>query len=201
MKRFGCLTALAAVADDALIVTSAGAMTLEWNYLRPGDGNFRVRTLGLCSSIALGMALGLPHRRVIALDGDGSLLMNLSSLPTIARMGPKNLIHIVFDNEVYEASGSKKTATGAGTDLVGVARAAGVKNALWANSLGDFANVVAAAMSGHELCFIGAKVSTERTEVPPYPIDEVENKYRFIRHVERTTGIAILKRHLPASYD
>ena len=201
MKRFDCLTALAAVADDALIVTSAGAMTLEWNYLRPGDGNFRVRTLGLCSSIALGMALGLPHRRVIALDGDGSLLMNLSSLPTIARMGPKNLIHIVFDNEVYEASGSKKTATGAGTDLVGVARAAGVKNALWANSLGDFASAVAAAMSGHELCFIGAKVSTERTEVPPYPIDEVENKYRFIRHVERTTGIAILKRHLPASYD
>ena len=201
MKRFDCLTALAAVADDPLIVTSAGAMTLEWNYLRPGDGNFRVRTLGLCSSIALGMALGLPQRRVIALDGDGSLLMNLSSLPTIARMGPKNLIHIVFDNEVYEASGSKKTATGAGTDLVGVARAAGVKNALWANSLGDFANAVAAAMSGHELCFIGAKVSTERTEVPPYPIDEVENKYRFIRHVERTTGIAILKRHLPASYD
>ena len=201
MKRFDCLTALAAVADDALIVTSAGAMTLEWNYLRPGDGNFRVRTLGLCSSIALGMALGLPQRRVIALDGDGSLLMNLSSLPTIARMGPKNLIHIVFDNEVYEASGSKKTATGAGTDLVGVARAAGIKNALWANSLGDFANAVAAAMSGHECCFIGAKVSTERTEVPPYPIDEVENKYRFIRHVERTTGIAILKRHLPASYD
>ena len=201
MKRFDCLTALAAVADDALIVTSAGAMTLEWNYLRPGDGNFRVRTLGLCSSIALGMALGLPQRRVIALDGDGSLLMNLSSLPTIARMGPKNLIHIVFDNEVYEASGSKKTATGAGTDLVGVARAAGVKNALWANSLGDFANAVAAAMSGHECCFIGAKVSTERTEVPPYPIDEVENKYRFIRHVERTAGIVILKRHLPASYD
>jgi sulfopyruvate decarboxylase subunit beta len=146
MKRFDCLTALAAVADDPLIVTSAGAMTLEWNYLRRGDGNFRVRTLGLCSSIALGMALGLPQRRVIALDGDGSLLMNLSSLPTIARMGPKNLIHIVFDNEVYEASGSKKTATGAGTDLVGVARAAGIKNALWANSLGDFANAVAAAM-------------------------------------------------------
>ena len=78
------------------------------------------------------MALGLPHRKVVALDGDGSLLMNLCSLPTIARMRPKNLVHIVFDNEVYEASGSKKTATGAGTDLVGMARAAGIKNAQWA---------------------------------------------------------------------
>lgn len=56
-------------------------------------------------------------------------------------------------------------------------------------------------MSDHELCFIAAKVSTERAEVPPYPIDEVENKYRFIRHVEKTAGIEILKRHLPASYD
>jgi sulfopyruvate decarboxylase subunit beta len=201
MKRFDCLAALAAVANDALVVSSAGAMTLEWNYVRPGDGNFRVRTLGLCSSIALGMALGLPGRKVIALDGDGSLLMNLCSLPTIARMRPKNLVHIVFDNEVYEASGSKKTATGAGTDLVGVARAAGIENSRWANSLDDFTNAVAVALSGHELCFIGAKVSTERAEVPPYPIDEVENKYRFIRHVEKTTGKEILKRHLPASYD
>jgi sulfopyruvate decarboxylase subunit beta len=201
MKRFDCLAALAAVANDALVVSSAGAMTLEWNYVRPGDGNFRVRTLGLCSSIALGMALGLPGRKVIALDGDGSLLMNLCSLPTIARMRPKNLVHIVFDNEVYEASGSKKTATGAGTDLVGVARATGIENSRWANSLDDFTKAVALAMSGDELCFIGAKVSTERAEVPPYPIDEVENKYRFIRHVEKTTGIEILKRHLPASYD
>src|ERR1043165_6024701 len=97
MKRFTCLQALTQVAGDALVVSSAGAMTLEWNSLRPSDGNFRVRTLGLCS--------------------------------TIARMSPNNLLHIVFDNEVYEASGSKKTATGAGTDLVGIARAAGVKYA------------------------------------------------------------------------
>lgn len=200
MKRFDCLKALAAVADDALVVSSAGAMTLEWNSLRASDGNFRVRTLGLCSSIALGMALGLPHRKIIALDGDGSLLMNLSSLPTIARMAPKNLIHIVFDNEVYEASGSKQTATGAGTDLVGIARAAGIKNALWANSLGDFDNAIATAKRLGELTFIGAKVSTARVEVAPYPMDEVENKYRFIRHVEKSEKIEILKTQLPASY-
>src|SRR5947208_14605639 len=115
MKRFDCLKALAPLISDALTVSSAGAMTLEWNSLRPSDGNFRVRTLGLCSSIALGMALGLPHRKIVALDGDGSLLMNLCSLATIARMQPKNLVHIVFDNEVYEASGRQKTATAAET--------------------------------------------------------------------------------------
>ena len=182
------------------MVSSAGAMTLEWNALRPGDGNFRVRTLGLCSSIALGMALGLPHRKIIALDGDGSLLMNLCSLPTIARMQPSNLVHIVFDNEVYEASGSKKTATACGTDLVGVARAAGIKKAVWANALGDFREAVSSGLAHGELCFVGAKVTTERTEVAPYPVDEVENKYRFIRYVENTEQIEILKTNLPASY-
>src|SRR6478672_1193068 len=200
MKRFDCLGMIAKGATDTLVITSAGAMTLEWNALRPSDGNFRVRTLGLCSSIALGMALSLPQRQVIALDGDGSLLMNLCSLPTIARMQPKNLLHIVFDNEVYEASGSKKTATATGTDLVGIGRAAGIRRALWANSHEEFAKAAAAALSGKELCFIGVKVSTERAEVAPYPVDEVENKYRFIRHVERTEKIAILKGNLPASY-
>jgi sulfopyruvate decarboxylase subunit beta len=200
MKRFDCLKLLAAEAKDALVVSSAGAMTLEWNALRPGDGNFRVRTLGLCSSIALGMALGLPHRKIIALDGDGSLLMNLCSLPTIARMQPSNLLHIVFDNEVYEASGSKKTATACGTDLVGVARAAGIKNAGWANDLSDFRQAILTGLSTSELGFIGAKVTTERTEVAPYPLDEVENKYRFIRYVEKTEQIEILRMNLPASY-
>jgi thiamine pyrophosphate-dependent acetolactate synthase large subunit-like protein len=200
MKRYDCLQALAAQVKEALVVSSAGAMTLEWNALHPSDGNLRVRTLGLCSSIALGMALGLPHRKVVALDGDGSLLMNLCSLPTIARMRPTNLVHIVFDNEVYEASGSKKTATGAGTDLVGVARAAGIKNAHWANTLDEFAKIAAAALAGNELCFIGAKVSTERTAVPPFPIDEVENKYRFIRFIEKSEKIEIFKTNLPASY-
>jgi sulfopyruvate decarboxylase subunit beta len=201
MKRFDCLRAVAVSAGEALVVSSAGAVTLEWNALRPSDGNFRVRTLGLCSSIALGMALGLPHRKVIALDGDGSLLMNLCSLPTIARMNPKNLIHLVFDNEVYEASGSKKTATGAGADLVGMAYAAGIKNAHWARSPQEFEELMRAAMTGDGLCFIGAKTNTERVEVPPYPIDEVENKYRFLRHVEKTEGIEILRTKLPASYN
>jgi len=200
MQRFDCLQELAAVVGDALVVSSAGATTLEWNSLRPGNGNFRVRTLGLCSSIALGMALGLPRRKVVALDGDGSLLMNLCSLPTIARMRPKNLTHIVFDNGIYEASGYLKTATASGTDLVGIAMAAGIERAVWASSVEVFAKMAADALKGNDLTLIGAKVETARTKVPPYPMDEVENKYRFIRHVEETEKIPILKTSLPASY-
>ncbi len=201
LQRFDCLKTLARLAGDALVVSSAGAVTLEWNAVRPSDGNFRVRTLGLCSSIALGMALGLPQRKIIALDGDGSLLMNLSSLATLARMKPKNLVHIVFDNEVYEASGKKKTATGEGADLVGLARAAGITNALWAGSGEEFAQAAERAVHGAVLTFIGVKVGTERAAVPPYPIDEVENKYRFIRHVEKSEQMEILRTNLPASYD
>ena len=200
MQRFACLKILAQLSGDALAVTSAGAVTLEWNAARPGDGNFRVRTLGLCSSIALGMALGLPQRRVLALDGDGSLLMNLCALPTIARMRPPNLLHVVFDNEVYEASGSKKTATAAGADLVGLARAAGIENAHWANSLEAFSQAAKRALAADGPSFIGVKVGTERAAVAPYPIDEVENKYRFIRYVEKSANIDILKSGLPASY-
>jgi len=200
MKRIDCLRALAELAGDALVVTSAGANTVEWNACRPSDGNIRARTLGLTCSLALGIALGLPRRKVIALDGDGSLLMNLCALPTIANKKPPNLIHIVFDNEAYESSGEIKTATSLGTDLVGIARSAGIKKAVLTQTVEEFRQAASAAVKGNILTFIGAKVELARAEVPPYPMDEVENKYRFIRHVEKVEGIQILKMPMPASF-
>jgi len=200
MKRIDCLKALAEVAGDALVVTSAGGNTAEWNACRPSDGNIRTRTLGLTSSVALGMALGLPRRKVIALDGDGSLLMNLCALPTIARKNPPNLIHIVFDNRAYESSGEIGTATASGTDLVGLARSAGIKKALWVSTVDEFKQAAAEAVKGNTLTFIGAKIELFRSEVPPYPMDEVENKYRFIRHIEKTEKIEILMMPIPVSF-
>ena len=96
--------------------------------------------------------------------------------------------------------GARKRRRLTGTDLVGIARAAGIGQAVWTHSVDEFAKIATDALNGHELFFIGAKVTTERTEVPPYPIDEVENKYRFIRYVEKTEKIAILKTNLPSSY-
>jgi thiamine pyrophosphate-dependent acetolactate synthase large subunit-like protein len=115
-------------------------------------------------------------------------------------MRPRNLIHIVFDNQAYEASGCGETATAGDADLVAVAAAAGIKRALWADSVESFAQAVSAALRDDQLTFIGAKVETSRAEVPPYRMDEVENKYRFIRHIETTEGNEILRTGLPASY-
>lgn len=189
MKRIDCLKAIAGKVGDALMVGSAGGNTVEWYHLHPSEGNFRSRTLGLASSIGLGIALGLPNRKVLVLDGDGSLLMNLCGLPTIAWMAPKNLIHILFDNQVYESSGSSPTATAGRTDLVEVARAAGFPRATWVKSVDEFAKAVTAALAGNELTFIGVKVEDGLTPGIPSPTtDDIENKYRFMRHIEKLEG-------------
>ena len=146
------------------------------------------------------MALGLPNKRVIALDGDGALLMNLCGLPAIARRRPPNLLCVVFDNGVYETSGGTRTATADGVDLVGVARAVGIKNAFWAHSVEEFKRLFDDAMSRSELSFIGAKVEPGRTKVQPNYLAELENKYRFIRYVERSEGSSILGSWVPASW-
>lgn len=198
MKRIDCLKAIAGKVGDAFVVCSAGGATTEWYHLHPSEGNFRSRTLGLVSSIGLGIALGLPKRKVIVLDGDGSLLMNLCSLPTIAWAAPTNLVHIVFDNQVYESSGSSVTATSGGTDLVAVAKAAGFRNARWAESVEHFAKAVAAALVGDELTFIGAKVVPGiEPGIPSITVDDTENKYRFIRHVEKLENRKIFGSNYP----
>ena len=73
MKRYECLKIVAEEMSDALVITTVGGAAAEWNTLRPGDGNLRCRTLGLVSSIAMGLALALPKRRIVGIDGDGAL--------------------------------------------------------------------------------------------------------------------------------
>jgi len=191
MQRYDFLKALAQDAGDALVV-SAGGAAREWNALRPGDGNLRTRTLGLVSSIAAGIALGLPHRKVIAIDGDGAFLMNLCGLPTIAWHNHGNLIHILFDNECYEASGGTETATAAVADPVALAKGAGYKNACWVKNPEEFQHEFLKAWGRNELSFIAAKVEPGQPKLPPIGHDEVENKYRFIRYIEETEKRPIL---------
>jgi thiamine pyrophosphate-dependent acetolactate synthase large subunit-like protein len=191
MQRYDYLETIAGDAGDALVV-AAGWAAREWQALRPGDGNFRPRTLGLASSISLGIALGLPHRKVIAIDGDGAFLMNLCGLPTIAWQNPKNLIHLLFDNQCYEASGATETATVSGTDAVVLAKGAGYKHACWAKTPEEFRKEFLAAWERNELGFIAVKVEQGQPSLPPIHTDEVENKYRFIRHIEATEKKSIL---------
>jgi sulfopyruvate decarboxylase subunit beta len=189
MRRIDCLKAIAGKVGDALVVGSAGGATVEWYDLHPSEGNFRSRTLGLASSIGLGIALGLPRRKVIVLDGDGSLLMNLCGLSTAAWCAPKNLIHIVFDNGVYESSGSSPSATSGPADLVAVAKAAGFPRALWVADPDGFVRAVTEALAGDELTFIGVKVQPGIVPGIASPtMDDSENKYRFMRHIEKLEG-------------
>src|SRR2546430_15807978 len=104
MKRYDCLRAIAPHFGEELVVTNLGAVRHEWQALRPHPGNYHLQNLGLTSSMALGLALALPHRKVVAFDGDGSLLLNFGSLATISNQHPKNLMHIVFGNVFSDSS-------------------------------------------------------------------------------------------------
>ena len=190
MQRYAYLKAIAADAGDALAVcTGWGAR--EWWAVRPSDGNLKTRTLGLVSSIAAGLAVALPRRKVIAIDGDGAFLMNLCGLPTIALQNPGNLIHLLFDNEVYEASGGTATASRM-ADAVGLARGAGYKHALWVKTPEEFGTAFVHAWQQNELTLIAVKVEPgQPNDLPPLRLDEIENKYRFMRYLEATE-----KRHI-----
>lgn len=200
MKRIECLRAAAPEMGDALVVTTNGGCSMEWGAIGPPDSHLMVKTLGLCSSIGLGLALALPRRKVVVFDGDGSLLMNLCSLPTIARQAPPNLLHIVFDNRMYESSGGTPTQTALGTDLGALARGAGYREVYAVDTVEEFRGRFVEALRGKGLAFIHATVATRGERVPPVAVDEVENKYRLIRHVERTEGKAILTKVQPASW-
>ena len=201
MKRFECLQAIAPLMQNELFVTTAGGATAEWNAVHPSDGNIQVKTLGLCSSIGLGVAIALPGRRVFVFDGDGALWMNLGSLATIGLHQPKNLIHICWDNQQYESSGGEPTAATAGNiDFAGVARNAGIKSSHTVATVDELQQAVSHALSHDGPHFIWARIEAGRAEAPPLLYDELENKYHFIRYVEETEGINILRVPMAASY-
>ena len=201
MKRFECLQAIAPLVKDELFVTTAGGATAEWNAVRPSDGNIQVKTLGLCSSIGLGLAIGLPKRKVFVFDGDGALWMNLGSLATIGLHQPKNLIHICWDNKQYESSGGEPTVSTAGNiDFAGIARSAGIHSSRAVATVDELRDAVSYALNHDGPHFICASIEAGRAEAPPLRYDELENKYRFIRYIEETEGTNILRVPMPASY-
>ncbi len=201
MKRHECFKALAPLIKEELFVTSAGGATSEWAAVRPSDGNLQVKTLGLCSSIGLGLAMALPRRKVFVFDGDGALWMNFGSLATIGLHQPRNLIHICWDNREYESSGGEPTVSKAGRiNYAEAARAAGIQSSRAAERVEELVQAVQYALNHDGPHFIWARIEPGRAEVPPLALDELENKYRFIRYVEKTEGVNILKMPVPASY-
>ena len=126
MNRTDCLNVLKTHITDEIVV-AAYSTASEWIEINDRVLNyFSFGAMGLCSSHALGCALGFPNRRVVVLDGDGSLLMNLSTLVTIGAVAPKNLVHIVWHNGSYEANGGHPIPN-RDVDFCGVARSSGIR--------------------------------------------------------------------------
>ena len=138
MKPEDILRAIAAARGDAVCVPTMTASP-AWRDIAPNDLSVAcVGFMGGASSIGLGIALARPDRRVIVFDGDGSLLMQLGSLATIAGAAPRNFTHLLFKNGVYHTSGSQETPGGPGVDFAAMAKAAGYRSTCTITSLDEF---------------------------------------------------------------
>jgi len=188
------LKILAAKITDELVVTSIGRVRLDWQRLtEPRDGNLYEIYMAGATSVALGMAVSLPHRRVIALDGDGAILMDLGILLAVGQQNPSNLIVIIGDNRAYEKAGCVPTFTAdKKVSLEAIARGAGIPNVWTVTEPTEFQKVIDEAFQASGASFIDLKVETEPWVSHPVTLDGTENKYRFVRYIEKTEKIQIL---------
>ena len=188
MRRLDCLRAVYPELENCLVVTIMGAVAAELQSLGHRANFFYLQhAMGLASSTGLGLALCLPEQKIVVLDGDGSLLMNLGSLSTMARYKPKNLVHVVFDNESLLSVGGFLTATGTGTDLEGIARASGIPRAATVRGVEEFRAAVAGAIHGRELATIIAKVEAAGPATFLTDLGLLENRFQFSRYIQSLT--------------
>jgi sulfopyruvate decarboxylase subunit beta len=189
MNRYECLESLLPLITDHLVVTSQSGQRIEWGRLSEHEGNLLLGEMGAALCVGAGLALALPKRKVVVLESDGSVLLSLSGIATIANLGISNLAVFVFDNGMYSGTRiSEPTATGGKTDLEQVARGAGIQDAVTVRDLAEFKTHAAPAMEGKRLGFIVCKVeeSLLHRGIPRPNVDLLENKYRFVRYLEKT---------------
>lgn len=189
VSRFECLQSLAEVVEDSLVFIW-GSGRDEWWHLQQHPS--MTTALGYATAMGLGAALGLPHRRVIAIDTDGGILFNMGVLATLGNLRPPNLKVFVIDNECYESIGAMPSATSGRADLAAVARGNGIEHAETTRTLEEFRDSVKRALSDNALYFIVAKVEKGTRKLPPHFTDGIEAKYKFIRYVEETENINII---------
>jgi sulfopyruvate decarboxylase subunit beta len=185
MLRSDALQTIYPELEDRIVVTIMGAVAAELYSLGHRPNFFYLEhAMGLASSMGLGIALSLPEHQVIVLDGDGSLLMNLGTLSTLARYKPGNLLHIVFDNESLLSVGGFPTATSTGTDLAGIARASGVPRVMEADTIETFKNRVSEALKSNTLTTIVSKVEAVSPKSFHMDLPLLENRFQFWRRLE-----------------
>src|SRR5947208_3074931 len=139
--------------------------------------------MGLASSMGLGIALTRPDRAVVVLDGDGSVLMNLGGLTTLARYRPRNLLHVIFDNESLLSVGGFPTATSTGSDLAAIAAAAGIPRTATVRTVDDFTKAFDEAIAARDLTTIVAKVDAVGPAKFVTDLALLENRFQFQRYL------------------
>ena len=186
MRRLDALTAIYPKIEDAIVVTIMGAVAAELQSIGHRPNFFYLQhAMGLASSMGLGIALARPDRQVIVFDGDGSVLMNLGGLTTLARYRPRNLVHVVFDNESLLSVGGFPTATSTGSDLAGIAAAAGVPRTATVRALDQFEQAFAEALAADDLTTIVAKVEAVGPAGFVTDLGLLENRFSFARALRK----------------
>lgn len=185
MERARAIEAVYPALEDKLVVTIMGACAQELYDCGHRENFFYLQhAMGLASSIGLGLALNLPDEQIVILDGDGSVLMNLGSLATLARYRPPNLTHIIFDNGSLLSTGGFVTHTTSGvTDLAEIARGAGVPNVASVSAPYDFMEAVGDAFEQEELSVVVCRVDAVGPDHYGMDLKLPENAFRFERHI------------------
>jgi sulfopyruvate decarboxylase subunit beta len=184
MKRLEAMAEVYVDLEDCVVVTIMGAVAAELQSIGHKPNFFYLQhAMGLASSLGLGIALSRPELKVVVFDGDGSILMNLGGLTTLARYRPRNLIHVVFDNESLLSVGGFPTATSTGSDIAAMALAAGIPRATTVTTTGEFRDEFDRAMAGDELTTIVAKVEAVGPAGYVTDLSLLENRYQFARHL------------------
>jgi sulfopyruvate decarboxylase subunit beta len=182
MKRLEALNAVYDRLHDRIVVTIMGAVAAELQSIGHRPNFFYLQhAMGLASSMGLGIALAKPNRQVVVLDGDGSVLMNLGGLTTLARYRPRNLVHVIFDNESLLSVGGFPTATATGSDLAGIAAAAGVPRTTSVSTLDAFTSAFDQALAAGDLTTIVAKVEAVGPSGYVTDLSLLENRFQFAR--------------------
>ena len=185
MLRADALQAIYPELEHRIVVTIMGAAAAELYTLGHRPNFFYLEhAMGLASSMGLGIALAMPEHKVIVIDGDGSLLMNLGTLSTMARYKPSNLLHVVFDNESLLSVGGFPTATATGTDLAGIARASGVPSVMEAHTPASLKASVTEALASNTLTTIVSKVEAVAPKSFHMDLPLLENRFQFRRCLE-----------------
>ena len=185
MNRFDATRWLVQQLTDECVVSNLGFASFDLYIAKDRPRNFYMGgAMGMTSSVGLGLALARPDLKVIVLDGDGSLLMNLGSLATIACEAPDNLIYIVWDDAAYQTTGGQPTPTANSVDLVAIAQGAGLVKTVQIETLADFQTQVREALCAEGPWCLVAKI--ERTGAQGRVLrDPIYLTRRFLQSMER----------------